>query len=209
MRVVRVGGGWHAGGYWRNGVLLAPRTGELVADLMEGRVSGADEALLEHFSWKRFLAKGYAQPASTLIKATLLPHRSQTRLVGWCCAACSSSSSARSSPSSASRSAVRSKLSSSSSPVVFPEPSPAISSKAPTPVQQQQQYTAPQAAQPSTSESGTGDPYETYKQGARGRSEEEEEQQAAALREARRKNREDAIQIGMELDPLGREVGSR
>eukprot|EP00624_Nannochloropsis_granulata_P000386 evm.model.NODE_11471_length_7800_cov_21.873846.1 len=44
-----------AGGYWRNGVLLAPRTGQLVADCVEGRVGVEDEALLKHFEWFRFL----------------------------------------------------------------------------------------------------------------------------------------------------------
>jgi len=44
-----------AGGYWRNGVLLAPKTGQLVADCVEGRMGAGDEALLKHFEWFRFL----------------------------------------------------------------------------------------------------------------------------------------------------------
>lgn len=56
--------------------------------------------------------------------------------------------------------------------------------------------------------SGTGDPYEAYKQGKQS-SDEEEERSKAILREARRKNREDAIQVGLETDELGLDVGAR
>jgi glycine/D-amino acid oxidase-like deaminating enzyme len=38
-------------------VLLAPRTGQLIADVVEGK-PGSD--LLEHFSWTRFLPGGKA-----------------------------------------------------------------------------------------------------------------------------------------------------
>lgn len=44
-----------AGGYWRNGVLLAPKTGHLLASLMSGQtLSPDDAALLEAFAWDRF-----------------------------------------------------------------------------------------------------------------------------------------------------------
>lgn len=44
-----------AGGYWRNGVLLAPKTGQLLAQLIAGHsFSNSDQALLEAFSWDRF-----------------------------------------------------------------------------------------------------------------------------------------------------------
>jgi len=44
-----------AGGYWRNGVLLAPKTGQLLAQLIvENDLSASDEALLEAFAWDRF-----------------------------------------------------------------------------------------------------------------------------------------------------------
>jgi glycine oxidase len=52
-----------AGGYWRNGVLLAPKTGQLMASLImkssgEGvhRLDPDDESLLEAFAWDRFTA---------------------------------------------------------------------------------------------------------------------------------------------------------
>eukprot|EP00957_Ditylum_brightwellii_P110148 8401176-Ditylum_brightwellii.AAC.1 len=43
-----------AGGYWRNGVLLAPKTGQLLADLVTGTLSEEDETLLDAFAWDRF-----------------------------------------------------------------------------------------------------------------------------------------------------------
>lgn len=51
-----------AGGYWRNGVLLAPKTGQLIGDLVLN--SGAsleetsDEIFLEAFKWDRFTEEG-------------------------------------------------------------------------------------------------------------------------------------------------------
>ena len=48
-----------AGGYWRNGVLLAPKTGQLLANLLADKpLSPEDERLLSAFSWDRFTAKG-------------------------------------------------------------------------------------------------------------------------------------------------------
>ena len=47
-----------AGGYWRNGVLLAPKTGQLVGDLITGNLGEDDETLLSAFSWDRFTAPG-------------------------------------------------------------------------------------------------------------------------------------------------------
>lgn len=48
-----------AGGYWRNGVLLAPKTGQLMASLLGGLdLSPEDNALLDAFSWDRFTVKG-------------------------------------------------------------------------------------------------------------------------------------------------------
>mmetsp|Transcript_24379 Transcript_24379/g.36168 ORF Transcript_24379/g.36168 Transcript_24379/m.36168 type:complete len:792 (-) Transcript_24379:172-2547(-) len=44
-----------AGGYWRNGVLLAPKTGQLLAQLIAGKsFSDSDQALLDAFTWDRF-----------------------------------------------------------------------------------------------------------------------------------------------------------
>jgi len=48
-----------AGGYWRNGVLLAPKTAQLLACLMTGtEMTETDQELLEAFSWDRFTVKG-------------------------------------------------------------------------------------------------------------------------------------------------------
>ncbi|KAG5190770.1 glycine oxidase thio [Tribonema minus] len=55
-----------AGGYWRNGVLLAPRTGQLVADAVMNELSVADRTVLGAFSSDRFLGarKGAAAERS-------------------------------------------------------------------------------------------------------------------------------------------------
>lgn len=45
-----------AGGYWRNGVLLAPKTAQLLADLVSDKLSEEDQLLLKEFSWERFLS---------------------------------------------------------------------------------------------------------------------------------------------------------
>ena len=51
-----------AGGYWRNGVLLAPKTGQLIGDLVlnDGKIlnNENDELLLNAFKWDRFTIKG-------------------------------------------------------------------------------------------------------------------------------------------------------
>ena len=52
-----------AGGYWRNGVLLAPKTGQLVGDLIlndgdPSKMSDEDAALLKAFAWDRFTQEG-------------------------------------------------------------------------------------------------------------------------------------------------------
>ena len=52
-----------AGGYWRNGVLLAPKTGQLVGDLVindgdSSSMTGRDRALLRAFAWERFTSPG-------------------------------------------------------------------------------------------------------------------------------------------------------
>jgi len=71
-----------AGGYWRNGVLLAPKTGQLIADLVinNGDVLGNedDEALLTAFNWDRFTAQGRGKElaANTRYAASMHPvHR--------------------------------------------------------------------------------------------------------------------------------------
>lgn len=47
-----------AGGYWRNGVLLAPKTAQLVADAVCGLLSPQDEGFLREFSMDRFTKPG-------------------------------------------------------------------------------------------------------------------------------------------------------
>ena len=47
-----------AGGYWRNGVLLAPKTGLLLAKLISGqKMDPVDDHLLKAFAWDRFTSK--------------------------------------------------------------------------------------------------------------------------------------------------------
>ena len=75
-----------AGGYWRNGVLLAPKTGQLIGDLIVNdgkvdRLSPKDRALLEAFSWERFTTPGggKALAANARYAATFYPvHKRST-----------------------------------------------------------------------------------------------------------------------------------
>lgn len=65
-----------AGGYWRNGVLLAPKTGQLLAELMCGcDLSDDDQRLLDAFAWDRFTApgQGTALAAQSRYAASLHP----------------------------------------------------------------------------------------------------------------------------------------
>ena len=75
-----------AGGYWRNGVLLAPKTGQLIGDLIVNNgdvtaLSEEDRALLNAFSWERFTKKGggKALAANARYAATFYPvHKRST-----------------------------------------------------------------------------------------------------------------------------------
>lgn len=53
-----------AGGYWRNGVLLAPKTAQLVADAVCGLLSPQDEGFLQEFSMDRFTKPGKSAAAA-------------------------------------------------------------------------------------------------------------------------------------------------
>jgi hypothetical protein len=68
-----------AGGYWRNGVLLAPKTGELIASLIAGvEISVEDETYLNAFAWDRFTSKegGLTLAANARYAAATFPvHR--------------------------------------------------------------------------------------------------------------------------------------
>jgi len=68
-----------AGGYWRNGVLLAPKTGQLLATLISGQpLSPEDSDLLDAFSWDRFTdaSKGASLAANSRYAASMHPiHR--------------------------------------------------------------------------------------------------------------------------------------
>jgi thiazole synthase len=69
-----------AGGYWRNGVLLAPKTGQLVASLMAGiQLSREDQDLLDVFAWDRFTSsgKGIALAAQSRYAASIHPIHSR------------------------------------------------------------------------------------------------------------------------------------
>lgn len=75
-----------AGGYWRNGVLLAPKTGQLIGDLIVNdgdatQLSTDDQALLRAFSWERFTTPGggKALAANARYAATFYPvHKRST-----------------------------------------------------------------------------------------------------------------------------------
>uniref|UniRef100_A0A7S3Q2W1 FAD dependent oxidoreductase domain-containing protein n=1 Tax=Chaetoceros debilis TaxID=122233 RepID=A0A7S3Q2W1_9STRA len=68
-----------AGGYWRNGVLLAPKTGQLIGDLVLNKGASLDdtedEELLEAFKWDRFTVAGggKALAANTRYAASMHP----------------------------------------------------------------------------------------------------------------------------------------
>ena len=74
-----------AGGYWRNGVLLAPKTGQLLGDLIVGNnLSDQDNTLLEAFSWDRFtkLGGGKALAANTRYAASMHPVHRRSKGMG-------------------------------------------------------------------------------------------------------------------------------
>jgi glycine oxidase len=49
-----VRGLFHAAGFYRNGILLAPAAGEIVADLVTGRATRLNPGVLKAFSPERF-----------------------------------------------------------------------------------------------------------------------------------------------------------
>ncbi|CAM9786755.1 unnamed protein product [Chrysoparadoxa australica] len=61
-----------AGGYWRNGVCLAPKTGQLVADAVMGTLSDVDERLMNAFSMDRFLGLRGTEAASTVSSPSIM-----------------------------------------------------------------------------------------------------------------------------------------
>lgn len=75
-----------AGGYWRNGVLLAPKTGQMIGDLVMNdgnieKLSKGDKDLLEAFAWERFTTPGggKALAANARYAATFYPvHKRST-----------------------------------------------------------------------------------------------------------------------------------
>jgi len=74
-----------AGGYWRNGVLLAPKTGQLLASLLGGLdLSEEDQALLDAFAWDRFtkLGGGGELAANARYAASMHPIHKRTTGVG-------------------------------------------------------------------------------------------------------------------------------
>jgi thiazole synthase len=70
-----------AGGYWRNGVLLAPKTGLLLATLMSGQpLSPEDQGLLDAFAWERFTSPegSIKMAANSRYAAAMHPIHSRT-----------------------------------------------------------------------------------------------------------------------------------
>lgn len=74
-----------AGGYWRNGVLLAPKTGQLLASLLADlEISTKDQALLDAFEWDRFISAegGAKMAADARYAASMHPIHKRTSGVG-------------------------------------------------------------------------------------------------------------------------------
>ncbi len=74
-----------AGGYWRNGVLLAPKTGELLASLIAGvPLDEQDQIFLKSFAWDRFTSAegGTALAANARYAASLYPVHKRKSGVG-------------------------------------------------------------------------------------------------------------------------------
>jgi thiazole synthase len=77
-----------AGGYWRNGVLLAPKTGQLLASLIAERgkrdqgtfLSSTDASFLDSFAWNRFTSAGgsVAMAANARYAASFYPVHSRS-----------------------------------------------------------------------------------------------------------------------------------
>jgi len=74
-----------AGGYWRNGVLLAPKTGQLIASLIAGnKLTPSDDALLTSFSLERFASVEGAVKlaANTRYAASMHPVQRRSQPLG-------------------------------------------------------------------------------------------------------------------------------
>jgi len=72
-----------AGGYWRNGVLLAPKTGQLLAKMIAGvELSIRDEAFLEAFAWDRFTTQEGGRDMAMNARFAASMHPVQTRAEG-------------------------------------------------------------------------------------------------------------------------------
>mmetsp|Transcript_3688 Transcript_3688/g.7052 ORF Transcript_3688/g.7052 Transcript_3688/m.7052 type:complete len:822 (-) Transcript_3688:971-3436(-) len=77
-----------AGGYWRNGVLLAPKTGQLIGDLVihngDRLDNESDEKFLEAFHWDRFteMGSGKKLAANTRYAAAMHPIHKRTTGMG-------------------------------------------------------------------------------------------------------------------------------
>jgi len=79
-----------AGGYWRNGVLLAPKGGQLVGDLVlrslgkdkSPQGNDGDEALVKTFGWERFKEKGGGKKLAANARYAASMHPVQQRSTG-------------------------------------------------------------------------------------------------------------------------------
>jgi len=52
-----------AAGYWRNGILLAPRAAQLTCDAIADTLTSDEQKLLRHFSFNRFIDPNYRVPS--------------------------------------------------------------------------------------------------------------------------------------------------
>lgn len=70
-----------AGGYWRNGVLLAPKTAQIMSDLIlsSSLLSNSDQELLDAFNWDRFYDKDKSKQLAADIRYKSQMHTVQYR----------------------------------------------------------------------------------------------------------------------------------
>jgi len=70
-----------AGGYWRNGVLLAPKTAQIISSLILStkELTASDQELLDAFNWDRFYDKDKAQGLAADIRYKSQMHSIQYR----------------------------------------------------------------------------------------------------------------------------------
>jgi len=77
-----------SGGYWRNGILLAPKGAQLVANVIQNTpLSQEDQAYLRAFAWDRFFGTSPSQSENTnallLDDSDILEKEKESQSMGW------------------------------------------------------------------------------------------------------------------------------